>query len=286
MQTEVYTVNAFTYQNQGGNPAGVVVNADPLNTDQMQKVASKMGYPETAFVCTPAKNINADLTVRFFTPLSEVDFCGHATLATFYLLWYLKILSAGNYIQATKAGLLNVCITDNGQVIMDQQAPQFMSIFPAQTIAPLLGLPINAINLQLHPQKVSTGLPDLFVAVTSGYLQQVMPDLSAISELSRQHSLTGLHVFELTSEETHDAICRNFAPRFGIDEEAATGSSSGALACYLQRLYFPQKTDYSFLQGQSLGLESEINVSLTIADNAVTQVKAFGTATLIKRQTL
>nr|WP_315979892.1 PhzF family phenazine biosynthesis protein [Aliamphritea spongicola] len=71
-----------------------------------------------------------------FTPTAEVDFCGHATLATFSLLWKQQTLSAGNYIQATGAGLLKVSITENGQVSMDQQLPEFLQTFSADVIAP------------------------------------------------------------------------------------------------------------------------------------------------------
>ncbi len=66
-QVQVYTVNAFTYQGKGGNPAGVVPDADSLSSQQMQDIARQMGYPETAFVCSPEQDSAANLKVRFYT---------------------------------------------------------------------------------------------------------------------------------------------------------------------------------------------------------------------------
>ena len=145
-RVQVFTVNAFTYQGKGGNPAGVVPDADGLSTRQMQDIARQMSYPETAFVCSPEQDSAADRKVRFFTPTAEVDFCGHATLATFSLLWQQQTLSAGDYIQDTDAGLLQVSISEAGQVSMDQQRPEFLQTFSADVIAPLLNLPATELQ--------------------------------------------------------------------------------------------------------------------------------------------
>ena len=80
---KVYTLNAFTDDVSGGNPAGVVLDADNLTEKQMQGIAKKVGFSETAFVMS---SDSADFRVRFFTPSDEVDLCGHATIATFKLL--------------------------------------------------------------------------------------------------------------------------------------------------------------------------------------------------------
>ena len=90
----VYRINAFTDNNNGGNPAGVVLDSDSYTAEEMLKIASEVGYSETAFVM---RSTQADFKVRFFTPVSEVDLCGHATVATFNLLRDLGVISIGNY---------------------------------------------------------------------------------------------------------------------------------------------------------------------------------------------
>jgi PhzF family phenazine biosynthesis protein len=103
MEIKVYTLNAFAKTDHGGNPAGVVLDPDSLSAHDMQKVAAKVGFSETAFV---KKSNSADFKVVFFTPNGEVDLCGHATIATFYLLANKGIVQAGKYTQETKAGVL------------------------------------------------------------------------------------------------------------------------------------------------------------------------------------
>ncbi|WP_434289976.1 PhzF family phenazine biosynthesis protein, partial [Clostridium botulinum] len=83
MKVKAYTLNSFAKCIEGGNPAGVVINADDLSEDNMKKVAGIIGFSETAFVMNSDL---ADFKVRFFTPNEEVDICGHATIATFSTL--------------------------------------------------------------------------------------------------------------------------------------------------------------------------------------------------------
>lgn len=80
MKITAYKINAFAKTNEGGNPAGIVLNADVLSENDMKKIAGILGLSETAFVI---KSDVADYRVRFFTPSEEVDLCGHATIGTF-----------------------------------------------------------------------------------------------------------------------------------------------------------------------------------------------------------
>lgn len=101
MDIKVYTLNAFAKTENGGNPAGVVLSADTLSPADMQKISAKAGFSETAFV---KKSEIADFKVDFFTPNNQVDLCGHATIATFYMLANKDLIKAGTYTQETKAG--------------------------------------------------------------------------------------------------------------------------------------------------------------------------------------
>ena len=99
---EVILVNSFTESGKGGNPAGVVFNADELSDVQKLKIAQAVGFSETAFVSSDPE---ADYELSFFTTTSEVDFCGHATLAAFSTMYQTDMISAGTYVQKTKAGI-------------------------------------------------------------------------------------------------------------------------------------------------------------------------------------
>ncbi len=122
MKIQVFQVNAFVGGHNGGNPAGVVLDANLLTTEQMQHVAYRLGYSETAFVM---KSSTADYRVRFFTVTTEVPLCGHATLATRYLLQNKGVFTQPEACQETLAGLLAIKV-DGDRVIMEQTLPIFL----------------------------------------------------------------------------------------------------------------------------------------------------------------
>jgi len=276
----VYQVDAFTYKNSGGNPAGVVLSADRLTLQQMQNIAAQVGYSETAFV---SKGTSCDFNVRFFTPNSEVDFCGHATVAVFHLLYVQKILTPGSYSQLTKAGKLEVTIAADGSVDMQQQLPVFLECFQAAQIAPMLGISTSVItDTGLPIIAMSTGLVDLMVPVSSGSLDSVIANQPLIADFSRQHNLVGMHLFEFSAADSlYSASCRNFAPAFAIDEESATGSASGALACYLATYHDCSATDFMFEQGRKMGASSRLSACIKKQEKAISSVRVGGQARFI-----
>jgi PhzF family phenazine biosynthesis protein len=278
MKIEVAIINAFTTNNSGGNPAGVVLNADNLSPAQMQKVARQVGLSETAFV---TQSEIADYQVRFFTTTDEVDFCGHATLATFYWLKHCALIAAGDYQQSTKAGLLGVSVLGDDTVIMQQQVAEYGALFESNEIAAMLNIDPSIIaNTGLPIQVVSTGLPDVIVPVLSGYLDLIVPNQQAITELCKKHALVSLHVFELFAQDMeHFASCRNFAPLYGIPEESATGSASGALACYFNKYLDLSISQFSFEQGRVMDARSVISAKIKN-----TAVEVAGTASFVSKQ--
>jgi len=114
---KIYHVKAFCNEDKGGNPAGVVLNADWISETEMQTLAKVINYSETAFVL---KSDIADYKVKFFTPVSEVDLCGHATIATFHVLHQENFIEAGHYHQETLAGRLEIEIKESGSIYMGQ----------------------------------------------------------------------------------------------------------------------------------------------------------------------
>lgn len=257
MTENLYVVNAFTADGEHGNPAGVLLEADALNEQQMLAIASEAGLSETAFV---SQSDHATRAVRFFTPTTEVELCGHATIATWSLLHTLGELSAGSYTQETKAGLLEVAIESDGLVFMEQTAAVFFDEIEPMEIADMLGLGANDFHASLRPQIVSTGIKDLLVPmIDKSVLARLRPKLEAIADFSRRHDISGFHVFALLEDEQSLASARNFAPADGIPEECATGTSNGALLCYLEKEgRLPQQDMYRIEQGEAMGRLSYI----------------------------
>jgi PhzF family phenazine biosynthesis protein len=279
MNIEVMLVRAFTDQGKGGNPAGVVFNAEKLSDANKLKIAQTVGYSETAFV----SNDNlADYEVSFFTATGEVDFCGHATLATFSTLYEIGALTTGSYLQRTKAGVLAVTIEATGKVVMNQQLPQKISGFSYQEISEVIGIESHILkSTKLPIEVISTGLPDVIIPVPNGYLDLIQPNDMIIADFCKKHKVVGFHVFELCGPESElTASCRNFAPLFGITEESATGSSCGALACYLTE-HLTLGSDYIFEQGRAMNCTSVITASVKTNGSTITNVKVGGFTTSI-----
>ena len=277
---EVFLVNAFTKDGNGGNPAGVVLNADRLNDADKLRIAQVIGYSETAFVSSDAE---VDFEISFFTTTGEVDFCGHATLATFSVLHQKGFITDGQYRQRTKAGVLSVSVNVLGEVTMEQALPTFGRTFSNSEMSSLIRIEEQVLeSLSFPAQVVSTGLPDIIIQVPKGYLDEVNIDEAKLIEFSKEHELVGAHVFELSEDTEVTASCRNFAPLFGISEESATGSASGALACYLDKyLALEHSRSFVFEQGRAMGSLSQIFASVESNEHGVQRVKVSGVANVM-----
>lgn len=273
-------VDAFTDQIFGGNPAGVVLLADGEgfpSEETMRKTAAELRYSETAFV----KRLGEGrFQTRYFTPAAEVDLCGHATIGAFHALRVSGVVKeGGTYLNETLSGLLEI-VVGKEQVLMDMAEPRlFESIEdPARQaeLYQIMGLSAagqgvirEKPELYLVPQKASTGLTDILMPVKDEKaLAQIQPDFQALAELSKEYSVVGVHAFTCN---TKDGLihARNFAPLYEIDEEAATGTSNGALAYYLYcRGLVNLDTVYTVVQGEAMQRPSKISVQVILKDGS------------------
>jgi PhzF family phenazine biosynthesis protein len=279
MKVKAYTLNSFAKCIEGGNPAGVVLNADDLSEDSMKKIAGIIGFSETAFVM---KSGLADFKVRFFTPNEEVDICGHATIGTFSTLLSKRLIKPGKYFQETKAGILSVELKEDSSIMMNQNAPSYHQTISKEEIADSLNITINEMIEELPVQIVSTGLRDILIPIKNiDMVNAIKPNFEKVSEISSKYNTIGYHIFALESLNDSNAYCRNFAPLYGIPEESATGTSNGALACYLFK-YDKIKSDNAnhiiIEQGYSMEKPSEIIVALRTEGEDVIEVKVGGKA--------
>ncbi len=277
-----YIVDAFAEELFGGNPAGVVIlndGAEFPNDEIMRKTAAELRYSETAFI----KQINENsYNIRYFTPTEEVDLCGHATIGSFGALLDAGKIHQGQLCELiTKAGTLEVEMKGNTVFMEMGEAVDLGGVQDVEVLAKVLGIETNDIGFE--PTLVSTGLPDIMVQLkTKEVLMRMKPDFPALSKLSEELQVVGVHAFALSEEPGIRAVCRNFAPLYGIDEEAATGTSNGALTYYLYKQGVIKKGDAStFLQGESMGRPSKIHTILDCNDS--TKVTVGGTFKILAK---
>ena len=261
-----YIVDAFTQDVFGGNPAGVVIlpdGADFPSDELMVKTAAELRYSETAFI---KKLDNGEFNIRYFTPAAEVDLCGHATIASFKALLYAGIIEDNaKYINHTLSGDLEI-VVNNGFVLMDMSNPvkigEIINDQALEELYTIMGLNYadqKARGLSMNPQMISTGLPDIMMPVVSlADLDAIAPNFPVLSDLSKRYEVVGVHAFTLDGD---DATChvRNFAPLYDIDEEAATGTSNGALTYYgYLNGFVKDGDDCKFIQGEKMQRPSQI----------------------------
>ena len=273
--TNLYKLTAFLKEPHGGNKAGVYINADNLSEKEMQDIAYEVGFSETAFVM---KSNVADFKVRFFTPTSEVDLCGHATIATFNLLRDLGIINIGLYTQETKAGILSLDVKEN-MVFMQQPKPIFSEILTFEEVKSCFtNLEVDEI---LPIQVVSTGIREIFLPVKNKeILHNLNPNFEQMINIAKKYNTIGIHAFSIDNEV--DAYGRNFAPVVGINEESATGTSNGALSSYLYN-YVNKKENFILRQGYSMNQPSEIVAKLEIENQKIEKVYVGGTAKILSK---
>jgi predicted PhzF superfamily epimerase YddE/YHI9 len=208
---EIFVVDAFTDRAFAGNPAGVVLLTEPADPAWMQSVAAEMKHAETAFVEVGGPE---PLPLRWFTPTTEVDLCGHATLATAHVL-------GGTVTFSTRSGFLTCKEAPNGWVEMD---------FPADPptpidVPPLLRAALPGVKIKA----VARGVSDVLVeAASAAQVRGVLPDMVLIAEVPAR----GVIVTARGDVEGVDIVSRCFYPSFGVPEDPVTGSAHCTLAAW------------------------------------------------------
>jgi PhzF family phenazine biosynthesis protein len=239
MDCRTLLVDAFTDRTLAGNVAGVVPDASGLSEAQMRAVARELGASETAFVLPSG---SADRRLRYFTPATEVDLCGHATVATHAHLHADGVLDAGTHTMETAAGVLDVEVTDDGVVWMTQSSPEVRRVeVDYGRAADALGVPEAAladVGGDLPPAVASTGLPYLILPVAFlEHLGGADPDFAAVEELAAGVDATGVYAFTFDTLDAESTLHgRMFAPGAGVPEDPVTGTASGAAGAYLRHV--------------------------------------------------
>ncbi|MGI5970666.1 MAG: PhzF family phenazine biosynthesis protein [Oscillospiraceae bacterium] len=257
----LYLVQAFSDNASGGNGAGVAISEDGRLPSEkfMLETAALLGFSETAFLAP----VKGGWRIRYFTPVAEIDLCGHATVAAGRVLRESGVPD-GDYMFQTNAGELRVTVGET--VTMDMTKPECLKVIESpeeiEVLMGALGGNSSMLIPGMYPEIITTGLPDIIVPLRSAEaLAALCPDTDALKNISRDWDCVSVHAFALGDD--CDARCRDFAPIVGVAEESATGTASGALTHYLHRrnLLTPPSTAV-FIQGESMSRPSQIKTEL------------------------
>jgi PhzF family phenazine biosynthesis protein len=257
----IQKIAAFSDGNTGGNPAGVVVTAAFPPDADMQRIAAKVGFSETAFAM-PTKD---GFRVRYFSPETEVPFCGHATIA----LGAALVLQQGdgvfslalNHAQITVEGRRNgptVAAALQSPPTRSQPAPTAL----VDAALALFGYAHTDLDPRIPPALAHGGADHLVLALnTRSALAAMHYDLAAGRTLMHAAGLpTIMLVFAETAQRLHT---RNAFAFGGVLEDPATGSATAALAGYLRDIGWPHDGAIDIVQGEDMGMRSLLRAELS-----------------------
>lgn len=264
MQTRrALAVDAFTDEPLAGNAAGVVPDADGLSDAQLQAIARELNASETAFLVPSGA---ADRRVRFFTPTTEIDLCGHATIASHAYLAETGVIDVGSHSLETNVGVLDIETEPDGTVWMTQNQPEVReAAVDVDAVAAALQIDPDALDVDGLPvARASTGLPFLVVPVRLlEDLGGVDPDLAAIERLSDATGTAGVYAFTFDTLDADATLHgRAFLPAAGIAEDPVTGTASGAVGAYLRHFgaFDPVPDEMVFEQGAFVDRPGRVGV--------------------------
>jgi trans-2,3-dihydro-3-hydroxyanthranilate isomerase len=260
---EIVWVDAFTTTPLTGNACAVVLDARGLDDAAMQAIARETNLSETSFVF-PGEG-EADFVVRYWTPGGEIPLAGHPTIATTHALYERGALPAGRDIVRLKmpAALIPVTIRHGTPTTyaMSQPPPEFLAPFPRADAAAALRLREDDLLAGVTPQTVSTGTPQLMIALASrDALDRAEPDRRALFRDPRRDWFS-VHVFaraddpschpELVegSGQAVALVARHFADFGDVIEDPFTGSATGGMAAYCARYEIVRERAYGVAQG-------------------------------------
>jgi PhzF family phenazine biosynthesis protein len=229
----IVQVDAFTDTPFRGNPAAVCLTPGPVAEGWMKAVARELNLSETAFL----HPIDGGFSLRWFTPVVEVDLCGHATLASSHVLWEEGVVRAGEPARfQTRSGWLTATRGDDGWITLDFPAvPVSRAAQRAEfeVLEGALGAPIRSAWMNAF---------DMLVELDSeATVRGLRPDFARL----KRFSVRGVIATSRASTPGYDFVSRFFAPAAGIDEDPVTGSAHCCLGPYWQvRLERDRFTSY------------------------------------------
>ena len=287
-----YQVDAFTENPYEGNPCAVFPEAGELTEEQMLKIAREMNLSESAFLFPSDK---AAIRARYFTPMGEIPLAGHPTIASLFVMLaegMLELPRQGERFELTmelKAGVITVHGVKRGDrtwITMRQLPPRFGRVYSAAEVAPALGLQLSDFLPGVKPQTVSTGTPQLMVALKNEEaLRRARIVLDEYTALKARGDFLSPHLFVVYNQEGNvSTSARHFGGVSLEDEDPFTGSATGGMTAYLYKNELMQGTELTALQGASLhspGIAAATIIPDDSHPEGIAGVEVTGTAVLI-----
>lgn len=268
MKRRYVIADVFSHTPFLGNPVAVVLDAEDMSTEQMQRIAVEFGYSETTFVLPPENAANT-ARVRIFTPSREIPFAGHPNVGTAYVLACYAAMEGKPLPETMRfeeiAGLVPVkilkdqgCIT--GAELLVPEALSCRSEVSPEKVAACLSLETEDICTRTHfPLVASVGLPFLIVNLASrDALRRCVPNLQGFHDILPLDGAVSIYAYFVGNDP--DAQCdlqaRMFTPR--MTEDPATGSAASALTALLATLQDKKKLSLHISQGVDMGRASSL----------------------------
>ncbi len=256
-----YFTDVFGKSKYSGNQLATLINCGFLSDDEMQQITREINFSETTFVLSD-KMVNGGYDVRIFTPGAEVDFAGHPTLGTAYIIHHFVTREkTEKVILNLKIGQITVNIMDD-ILWMKQIEPGFGNTPDKNNMAELLSIGLEDVDERFPVQEVSTGLPFTIIPLKNmNALKKCKVNPSLYKEFCEKSEAKAILAFSPEAyEKGQDISVRVFVDYLGIPEDPATGSGNGCLAGYLAKhKYFgTSSVDVVSGQGYELGRPSEI----------------------------
>ncbi|MEV0405882.1 PhzF family phenazine biosynthesis isomerase [Actinoallomurus sp. NPDC050550] len=276
LPSAVLRYTAFDVDGKGGNPAGVVLDARGMDDTRMQEIAAEVGYSETAFLTKDGERV---FRIRYFSPLAEVAFCGHATIATAVALAERE--GTGDLVFRTSAGEVAVATREeDGRVFatLTSVAPAVRPADDADLAAALTALHWEYAELDpAFPPRIANAGNDHLVlaAATRERLADLDYDQDALGDLMARRGWTTVHLVWRETDTVFHA--RDPFPPGGVFEDPATGAAAAAFGAYLRSLALvAPPARVTIHQGEDMGRPSRLLVDVTPGADA--GIRVSGTA--------
>ncbi len=272
-----HIVDVFTTNRYAGNQLAVFQDGASLTDDQMQTLAHELHFSEVTFIESNTPR-DGGYDVRIFDPVAEMEFAGHPTLGTAYVLREFILDDTPDEITLNlNVGQIPVHVETQDrheQFWMRQIPPTFQGELDHSLFASVLGLPQDEIDTRYPVQVVSTGLPTVVVPLVSlESVQDIQIDYTHYyNDFIDEHGELMLLCFAPEAvEDQHDIHARVFADYSEVPEDPATGSSNGCLASYLvENEYFgSDEIDVSVEQGYEMGRPSQLHLKANKTDGEI-----------------
>ena len=270
---DVQKIAAFSQGSQGGNPAGVVLLEEMESNEKMARVAAEVGYSETAFAAS-LDEAGKSWRVRYFSPESEVPFCGHATIALGAALGEKN--GAGTYTLVLNDATITVEAenTSNGMVATLSSPPtnsRSMTEDEAEDIFGLFGLLPEELDARLAPARIHGGANHIVLPLKKRQrLAEMAYDLDKGRDVMRKHDLITVMLVHIEGDQSF--VVRNAFASGGVLEDPATGAAAAAFAGYLRDSGWPHGGSFEIRQGEDMGSPSLIKVTLDDTKGASVKV--------------